>query len=365
MSDSSDERSNPRVPTIFEVAERAGVSITTVSRALNGYSDVNEKTRQRVVEAADELNYYPNATARSLRGQRTNTIVFAPQFHAHVESQPFFKEFIGTLAMACFKHDLSLLVSVADSSAETNDLYRELAGSRRADGIILADIRPHDARIALLQEIGIPFIAFGRSIDYSDLSYPLVDVDGAAGVRAVVAHLHARGHRRIAYLSGPFNTSYALDRYSGYREALVAHDLPATTDLLVRDLRERAETAVAVDGLLRLPPEARPTAFVCSSDRLALDVISTLRARGLPVGAAPGALAVTGFDDLPFAAYLHPALTTIRQPLDLACATLLDLLIVVMRHKDDAVLPASPPGVVLIGPRQVLLEPELIIRDSG
>src|SRR5215813_13395438 len=102
--------------TIFDIAKEAGVSITTVSRALNGYSDVNEKTRQRVLEVAEELNYYPNATARSLRGKRTNTIVFAPQFREHVESQPFFKEFIGTLALTCFKHDLSLLVSVADSS---------------------------------------------------------------------------------------------------------------------------------------------------------------------------------------------------------------------------------------------------------
>ena len=85
--------------------------------------------------------------------------------------------------MACFKHDLSLLVSVADSRQETSDLYRGLAGSRRADGIILADVTPHDERIALLQEIGIPFVAFGRTVAYGDLGYPLVDVDGAAGSR--------------------------------------------------------------------------------------------------------------------------------------------------------------------------------------
>ena len=353
------------MPTIFEVAEKAGVSITTVSRALNGYSDVNEKTRQRVLEAADALNYYPSATARSLRGKRTNTIVFAPQFRGHAESQPFFKEFIGTLALACFQHDLSLLATVAESPKDANDLYRELAGSRRADGIILADIAPQDERLALLQEIGVPFVAFGRTADFTDLSYPWVDVDGAAGMGAIVAYLHAQGHRRIAYLSGPFNTSYALHRYSGYEAALVRHDLPADARLVVTDLQERQATRAALERLLALPRHEQPTALVCSSDRLALDVLAAIRERGLAAGPGAGQIAITGFDDLPFAAYLHPALTTVCQPLDVACATLLDLLSLLLKNDAGALPPEAVPGVTWVGPRQVLLAPELVVRESA
>src|SRR6476659_7431673 len=123
------------MPTIFDVAQRAGVSITTVSRALNGYSDVNEITRQRVMDAAAALHYYPNAAARSLRGKRTNTVVFAPRFGGYGESESFFKEFVGVLALTCFQHDLSLLAIVGHPEKDARTLYREWAGTGRVDGI--------------------------------------------------------------------------------------------------------------------------------------------------------------------------------------------------------------------------------------
>ncbi|HMA33124.1 MAG TPA: LacI family DNA-binding transcriptional regulator [Chloroflexia bacterium] len=351
--------------TIFHVAEKAGVSITTVSRALNGYSDVNEDTRRRVVEIAGELNYYPSAAARSLRGKRTNTIVFAPQVHAHIESEPFFKEFIGALALACFIHDLSLLVTVADSPKDTRELYRGLAGSRRADGIILADVEPDDERIQLLQEIHIPFVAFGRTTRYGDLTYPFVDVDGAAGMQALVAHLYRQGHRRIAYFSGPFSTSYALHRYSGYQQGLRQHGLVEDARCVVHELQDRAETQAAVARLFALPRDEHPTAIVASSDRLALDVHYALQAAGLSIGRSPGQIAVTGFDDLPFAAYVHPGLTTVRQPLDATCATLLDLLVILIKHKSEPIPQHAEPGLTWLGPQQILLVPELVIRDSA
>jgi len=351
--------------TIFDVAEKAGVSITTVSRALNGYPDVNEETRKRVADVAAALNYYPSAAARSLRGKRTNTIVFAPHLRAHTESEPFFKEFTGALALACFKHDLSLLATAADTAKETRALYRALAGSRRADGIIIADVTPQDERIALLQEIDIPFVAFGRTSNYTDLSYPFVDVDGAAGVRAVVAHLYKQGHRRMSYLSGPLDTSYALHRYSGYQEALRRYGLAEDPRLVQRDLQGRDETQAVVARLFALPRDEYPTAIVCSSDRLALHVLNIMQEQGLAVGRAPGQIAVTGFDDLPFAAYLRPPLTTVRQPIDTTCAALLDVLGLLMKNTEPAIVPESRPGVTWVGPQQILLEPELIIRDSA
>ena len=119
--------------TIFDIAREAGVSITTVSRALNGYSDVSEATRQRVMEIAQSHNYYP----RNLQGGRTDTVAFAPLLREHMESEQFFKEFLGLLTLSAFRHDLSLLATVADTPSHTTKIYRELAGSGRVDGVRL------------------------------------------------------------------------------------------------------------------------------------------------------------------------------------------------------------------------------------
>src|SRR5215204_4412108 len=128
--------------TIFDIAKEAGVSITTVSRALNGYTDVSDKTRKRIIEIANSFDYYPSAAARSLQGGQTRTVAFAPFLQEHMEAEQFFKEFMGLLTISAFRHNLSLLATVADDPSHTNRIYRELTGSGRADGIILADIKP-------------------------------------------------------------------------------------------------------------------------------------------------------------------------------------------------------------------------------
>lgn len=350
--------------TIFDIAKKAGVSITTVSRALNGYSDVNEKTRKRVMEIAGELNYYPSAAARSLQGKKTNTIAFAPRLHEHIEAEPFFKEFIGVLAMVCLEHDLSLLVTVADSPQNTTEVYRELAGTGRVDGIILSDVKPEDERVELLKELGTPFAAFGRTSDFASFSYPFVDVDGAAGIEKIVSYLYHQGHRRIGYVNGLFKTSCALHRYGGYQEALNKYGLEENRHLVLGDLEDQAEIKEAVFKLLDLAEEERPTAIVASNDWLALNVLYALEQRGVSVGSNPGQVAVTGFDDLPFASYLHPALTTVRQPLELVCNVLLNLL-GLFKNKDEANFSQAEPKQVWLGPKQVLLHPELIVRDSA
>jgi LacI family transcriptional regulator len=254
---------------------------------------------------------------------------------------------------------------VADSPAATAEVYREVAGTGRVDGIILADVKPEDDRISLLQEIGIPFIAFGRTMQYADLAYPFVDVDGAAGIQAVMDHLYKRGHQRIAYLSSPFNTFYALDRYRGFSQSLAERGLEVDPRLVIHELQQPEEVAAAVTQLLALPTLEQPTAFVTDGDRLAVGVLTALEHRGIPVGPAQGQVAVTGFDDLAFAAFLRPPLTTVRQPIAAACETLLSLLIAQIRSKETAALVATEPGVVRLGPEQILLEPQLVIRGSA
>lgn len=352
--------------TIFDIAKKAGVSITTVSRALNGYSDVNENTRQLIVQIAEDLKYYPNAAARSLQGKKTNTIAFAPLLNDHLEAEPFFKEFTGVLALASFKHDLSLLVTLVGQNRNLEEIYRELAGTGRVDGVILADIKPQDERIALLQSLKMPFVAFGRSLDYDRLNYPFVDVDGKAGVAKVVAYLHDNGHSRIAYLAESFTLAYARDRYEGYRQGLKTAGLVEDSRLVGLNLQDEDSVATALKPMLELPASERPTGIIAGNDYLALHVLEVLPEFGLLAGREPGQIGVTGFDDLPFASFLQPALTTLRQPITSTCTVLLDLLVAIIKNQvDPASLLNSEAGLTMVGPKQILLQPELIVRASA
>jgi LacI family transcriptional regulator len=351
--------------TIHDVARAAGVSITTVSRALNGYSDVNEGTRQHIIQIARELGYHPNAAARNLRGKKTDTIAFAPCLPKQIDSQLFFKDFIGVLAFDCFQHNLSLLATLPYPEQYEAEMYRELAGTGRVDGIILATIQPQDMRIPLLQQIGIPFVAFGRLRDETDLSYPFVDVDGQAGVRKIVDYLYMQGHRRIAYLSDHQEASYIYYRHSGYLKALHQHALEEDTRLIAMGLQDQKSTALAIAGLLALSSESAPTALVTSNDQLALYVLSTLRELGQPVGKRPGQIAVASFDDMPFAAYLDPALTTTRQPIEELSKLIVELLVSILKQEALNATRQIYPHLIKLGKQQFLLEPDLIARNSA
>jgi DNA-binding LacI/PurR family transcriptional regulator len=353
--------------TIHDVAKAAGVSITTVSRALNGYGDVSEKTRQRIVRVAKELGYHANAAARNLRGKRTDTIAFAPYLYAEPESEPFFKEMIGMLAFDCFAHNLSLLVTLPYSEQSISEMYRKLTSSGRVDGIILANIQPEDLRIALLQEIGLPFVAFGRKLDETDLSYPFIDVDSRTGVHKLIDYLHDQGHRRIAYLGSPFEASYVYFRQRGYLEALEAHGLQEDPRLIEMGLQNQQDTFQAVERVLALPKEEAPTAIVTSNDWLALYVLAALRTQGKAIGKEPGQIAVASFDNLSFAAFIDPALTTVRQPMNVLSKLALELLVSILKQE---VMTLNQPQnttfpVTQLGPEQFLIEPDLIVRNSA
>lgn len=361
----NEEEAADYMQTIHDVAKAAGVSITTVSRALNGYGDVSEKTRQRIMRVAKELGYHPSAAARSLRGKRTQTIAFAPYLRQHVEPDLFFKEFIGMLAFDCFEHDLSMLVTLPHSGQSSAEMYEELAGSGRVDGVILANIQMEDQRMTLLQNLGLPFVAFGRTLNENDHSYPCVDVDGKAGMSKLITYLVGQGHRRIAYLSDPLDVSYVYFRQRGYLEALQFHGLSQDSRLFMMDLQTQEDVSRAIAHLLALPAQNCPTALVMSNDRLALQVLAALRAQGQTVGKEAGQLAVASFDDLPFAAFVEPALTTIRQPMDMLSKLALELLVQILKQEAPSLKTDGVFSLSQLAPEQFLVEPDLIIRASA
>jgi LacI family transcriptional regulator len=331
--------------TIVDIARRAGVGVATASRALNNAPDVSTATRERVLAAAAELNYQPSALARRFQGQRTGVVAFMPEVGDQPAGDMQFKDFIAILARSCARHDLDLLIRPLRDDGDYRAQFAQLIRGRRADGLILADTRVHDERIAYLAAEGLPFVAFGRTS--IDLDYPYVDLDSQAGTFAAVNHLLARGHRRIAYLGMPLAYSYARRRYDGYVQALQAAGIAIDPALVRDDLHAETETRAAVAALLRQTP--RPSALAAASDLLAIYAMRAAEDLGIRPGSD---LAVVGFDDLPLAAHTSPALTTVRQPFDQICDRLIATLLGVIEG-DRSV------------PRHTLIAPELIQRHSS
>lgn len=331
--------------TIVDIARRAGVGVGTASRALNNAPDVSAATRERVLAAAAELDYHPSAVARRLQGKRSDVVAYVPEVGDQPAGDMQFKDFIAVLARSCARHKLDLLIHPLRGGDDYRANFSQLLRGRRADGIIVADTRDDDPRIAYLAGEGLPFVAFGRT--RSAVTYPYVDLDSQAGTFAAVAHLIARGHRRIGFLGMPLGYSFAQHRFEGYRQALEAHSLPFDPDLVANDLHTEPETRAAARRLLGVA--GRPSAIAAASDLLAIHAMRAVEDAGLKPGRD---IAFVGFDDLPLAAHARPSLTTVRQPFDLIC----DLLITTLRGVLDGDSSVS---------RQSLVQPELVIRDSS
>lgn len=331
--------------TLVEIADQLNVSIATVSRALNDAPGVSRERRDQVLALARQLGYFPNASARRLQGQRVNTLCYA----VDVDTRPsadlfFFKDFITVLAARCARRNLDLLIHVVSQEIDTIGDIERLLRSGRADGVILSDARTDDERVRRLDALGLPFVMFGRCPEVPH--HPWVDTDGRAGIRRATEHLIALGHRRVALLGLPHSYSCSLDRAQGYYDALEAAGIALDPSYVVTDLHDSGETRAAMNQLLALPE--RPTAFVATSDMIALQATIAASQQGLRAGSD---YAITGFDDLPVVEHAVPALTSMRQPLEKICDMLITILLQVLDGET--------------GEHQVLFEPELIVRESS
>ena len=332
--------------TLKDLAAELGVSITTVSRALAGYGDVAETTRQRVLQSAEEMGYVPDVTARRLQKGRTDTIGFVIPTSGPRFSDPYFSELLAGIGNEASQHDFDLLVSTRPpDTPEEQAAYHRMVESRLVDGLLVVRTRVRDRRLAYLAETGFPFVAFGRSD--LDVDFPYVDEDGHRGLGLVTQHLIALGHQRLAFVSPPQNLMFCHYRQAGLEAALERNGLSLRPEYhIVGDLTQRGGFS-AMNELLDL--STPPTAVIACNDLMALGAISAAQKRGLVVGRD---VAVTGFDDIPLAEHSHPALTTVRQPVyDIGrqiCGMLIRLI-----------------GDGELANGHVLLQPELVIRESS
>lgn len=237
------------------LASALGLSRTTVSRALNGYDDVSEATRQRVIEAARALGYQADPTARRLATGRADAIGIVYPFGASDLGDPRFCEVVAGITEALGERDMDLIIASARPTAEL-ETYRRLVEGRSVDGLIVARTLMDDRRIAFLQERNFPFVAYGRT--NTGQPYWWFDFDNEAGARAAAQRLIDFGHRRIALISAPLAMTFAAQRREGFVSALRDTGLAPSPELMVECTFDGAGGHDAASALLKLadPPTA-------------------------------------------------------------------------------------------------------------
>ncbi len=332
--------------TLKDIAKQVGVSITTVSRGLAGYDDVAAETRQRILDAAEELGYHPNITAQRLQKRRTDTIGFIMPTAGPRFSDPFFSEFIAGIGNKAAEQDYDLLVSThAPDSPEERNAYERAARGGWVDGLVVVRTRENDPRIQLLCQQNFPFVAFGRTND--ELNFPYVDEDSAAGIRSLVQHFSRLGHKRIAFIAPPSGLMFGHYRTQGFFESMAKYELSITSGMVVEGDMTQSGGSKAVERLLRVTP--LPTAIICGNDLMAIGAMKRLQLEDLRIGKD---ISVAGFDDIPLADHTNPPLTTVHQPIyeigRQTCAMLIDII----NGRNPANL-------------HVVLTPELVVRESS
>lgn len=324
-----------------DVAERARVSVSTISHVLNGTRHVSEDTRKRVLVAIEEMGYQPNLLARGLKTQRTFTIGL---LISDIQN-PFFTSVIRGIEDVALSRGYHLFLCNTDEDPERESAYvRELL-NKQVDGLIITSASSRHDHAQRLRLEKVPFVLMDREIE--GMEADTVRVDNRLGVNLIAEHLVGLGHKRIGMVSGPLETSPGHERHLGLQNALSKLGVPLD-DSLVRfgDFR-RTSGQERTTELLRLP--VPPTALVVANNQMTLGALLAIRELGLRV---PDDVSVIGFDDMEWAPLANPPLTAVAQPTYQMGVEAAQILL----NK----VGGDPDGT----PAQVLLEPNLVVRES-
>lgn len=294
--------------TIKDLAKAAGVSITTVSRALNGYSDVNEKTRSRIKKLAAEMSYRPNAQAQSLVLKKTNTIgVIISEIKRTSIKDAFAFEVLCGINDRAGELNYDILLFSTNPNKQLKKTYSDLLRERNVDGAILQGLRMNDPYLKeVIHQPHFPCVLIDIPVAGDWVGH--VTTDNVNGARDAVRHLIELGHTRIAMINGFDEASVSRERLSGYmvalQEAGIRYDAEMVTD-------GRFSEEGGMEAMLRIV-DRHPgvTAVFCASDLMALGAMKAMERLGRPV---PESMSIVGFDDIAIASYCSPNLTTVRQ----------------------------------------------------
>lgn len=329
--------------TLEDIAKRAGVSRSTVSRVVNEQPNVRDEVRKRVLEVIQSTGYHPNAAARTLASQRSRMIgLVLPRSVSSFFSDPYFPRLSQGIAQACNQYNYTLALFLVGTKEDEEKIYPRVARKGLLDGILVQSGQIGEQLIERLVHSDLPVVIAGRPVHVNDISY--IDVNNVEAAYQAVSHLIGLGYQRIGTIAGPENTTVGIDRKEGYLKAMLDHQRSLDRSLIVEgDFTELGGYA-AMQRLLAEKVEA----VFAASDLMAIGAMRAVREAGLRI---PEDVAFVGFDDLPLAVLPTPQLTTIRQPVYQFGIRAVEILIDMI---ENGIKPA----------RRVILDTELVVRDS-
>ncbi len=339
---------------IRELARRSGVSVATVSRALNDRADVSPATRQRIVELARELGYSPNQPARALVRRQSDIVglIWDTGYEAQGRHHPFLQDLLTGLKRPLSDAGYHLMLLSTAAADGHPDAYLRVARQHHLAGVIMMGVDQRHPAIGRLVDSAVPCVGVDLAVRGPRAAY--VTSDNRAGAAIAVAHLASLGHRRIATITGPLDLMPATERLDGYRSALAAAGLSERPEYI-----EHGDFFLAsgYDRMRRLLELAEPpTAVFVAGDEMAIGAMHAIGDAGRSV---PGDVAIVGFDDIEPAILVRPALTTIAQDRQLMSRSAVRMLV-------DSIGDESPtgPGTTDGTPRPQVVATKLVVRAS-
>lgn len=289
--------------TIYEVAEHAGVSLSTVSRVLNGRKTVNPKLREKVEAAMRELNYRPSSVARSLATNRSDSIgVLVSELDT-----PFFGEMMQAIEATLREANKHVIITVGHNDQQQEVDAVDFLISRNCDALIMHSEGMTDEQLLAVNRDKLPIAVINRDVD--GLDNACFCLDNEQGGYLATQHLIENGHTRIAYISGPARKTDAMERLAGHKRALIEAGIPVIDSMIYEGNYKEQD---GKEGLLALRKGNDSfTALVCANDWMASGAMSCARDLGLQL---PEQLSIVGFDDVVFAHHVYPKLTTVSNP---------------------------------------------------
>jgi DNA-binding LacI/PurR family transcriptional regulator len=332
--------------SIRDIAEAANVTPGTVSRALRDRPRVSQETKRRIQRLAAEMGYTPDAQARSLVMGRTQTVGLV----VTTMVDPFIGAIVQTIESAAQEQGYTVILTSSDDKPEREMEAVKVLQSRRVDGVIVTSSRVGSLYQEHLDRLRVPVVLINSLVRHTRRYTYSIGVDNHHGGYLATRHLLQRGHRRIAYVSAPGDRSDNAERQRGYRDALNEAGIEADPSLLVHGTGRAGGGQRALPMLLTLDPA--PDGVFCYNDVTAMGLIHAAREAGL---ALPQDLAIVGFDDIPFARFVHPALTTIAQPVAQLGQGAIEMMLALL--SDDAPTEQSVTDVQVRG--------RLVVRASS
>lgn len=330
------------MPTIKQIAQKAGVSYSTVSRALNGKRGVRPESRELILKIAKEMNYFPHSSAKALVKNRVGVIgVVIPRTSEFAFQNPFYSHILLGFSQVANQNNYKLMLSI-----NSRESYASLYHRRLVDGILVVANRTDDERIPELVEMNIPAVAVPGYPADSDIDITEVNSENYQSVHRAVSYLISLRHRKIAFILGKSNSYYTIERLKAYCDALAEHDLPVRKEYLAESDFSKTDAYRLMGNLLDLPEP--PSAVICINDSVTPGALHQIKSRGLRAPQDISVVAIGCSDN--FELY-DPPLTTIRtQVVEVGRAAAQCLI--------DIIEKGSCPD------RRIVIPSDLIIRES-